>query len=82
MMPGWMMTGWGAGYGLFGGLMMLLFWILIIAGIVLIVRWFFGQEDPQGSLAEETALDILRKRYACGEIDKEEFKAKRKDILT
>jgi hypothetical protein len=30
MMPGWMMTGWGMGHGLFGWLMMLLFWILII----------------------------------------------------
>ena len=80
MMPGWMMTGWGAGFGLFGGLMMLLFWILIIAGIVLLVRWFFGEEDQQGSGAEETPLDILKKRYASGELDREQFESMKREL--
>ncbi len=58
MMPGWMMSGWGLGYGLFGWLMMLLFWILIIVGVVLVVRWFMNQEKPKWLRTEETALDI------------------------
>jgi len=76
------MAGWGAGFGLFGGLMMLLFWVLIIAGIVLLVRWFINEGKLKGLRTEETPLEILKKRYASGEVDKEEFEAKRKDILT
>ncbi len=67
------MSGWGMGYGFFGWLMMFLFWILIIAAVVLGVRWFIDQGKLKGSSVEETHLDILKKRYASGEIDKEEF---------
>jgi len=42
------------------GLLHVLFWILIIAGVVLIVQWFSGR-------GKESALDILNKRYATGE---------------
>ncbi len=80
MTPGWMMGGWGLGYGLFGWLMMLLFWILIIVGIVLVVRWFMDQGKLKGSSREETALDILKKRYARGEIDKEQFETLKRDL--
>ena len=73
MMPGWMMSGWGLGYGFFGWLMMLLFWILIIVGVVLVVRWIISEGKPKGLRSEETALDILKKRYARGEIDIEQF---------
>jgi len=73
MMPGWMMSGWGLGYGFFGWLMMLLFWILIIVGVVLVVRWFISEGKLKGLRSEETALDILKKRYAGGEIDIEPF---------
>jgi putative membrane protein len=78
MMPGWMMTGWGMGHGLFGWLMMLLFWILIIGGIAWLVWWFMNQ--PKHSQTEENALEILKKRYARGEIDKEQFENMRRDL--
>lgn len=39
------MSGWGMGFGLFGWLMMLLFWILIIVGAVLVVRWFINEGE-------------------------------------
>ena len=81
MMPGWMMSGWGMGYGFFGWLMMFLFWILIIAAVVLGVRWFIDQGKLKGSSVEETPLDILKKRYASGEIDKEEFDAMKRDLM-
>jgi len=81
MMPGWMMSGWGMGYGFFGWLMMFLFWILIIAAVVLGVRWFIDQRKLKGSSVEETPLDFLKKRYASGEIDKEEFETMKRDLI-
>ena len=76
---------WGYnGYGLWGGGMgigMLLFWGLIIAAIVVLVRGFgtrHGGSEPR--LREKTALDILRERYAKGEIDKTEYEQKRSDL--
>ena len=80
MMPGWMMSGWEAGFGLFGGLMMLLFWILIIAGIVLLVRWFINEGKLKGLRTEETPLDILKKRYAGGEINKEQYESTKQEL--
>lgn len=74
MHPGWWM--WGPA-GLVMMLMMLLFWGLVITGIVLALRWLLRQgrqEEP------DRALDILRERYARGEIGKEEFEAKRRDL--
>ena len=80
-MMGWCsdMVGWG-GHRL-GGLFMLLAWLLIILGIVAMVRWFFSRFDRGTSVAQESPLEILKRRYAKGEIDKAEFEEKRKDIL-
>ncbi len=82
MMPGGMMGGgwWGAGYGLFGMLFMLLFWILIIVGVVLIIRWLIGEAKPTQSGHSETPLDILKKRYASGEITKEQYESMKRDL--
>lgn len=71
------MTGGGA-YGMFGGLMMLAFWGVIIVLIVLAVRWFSG-DRPGGSKSSD-AMNVLRSRFAKGEIDEEEF-LKRKAAL-
>ncbi len=81
MMPGWMMSGWGMGFGLFGWLMMLLFWILLIVGVVLVVRWFISEGKPKGLRTEETALDSLKKWYASGEIDKEQFETVKRELM-
>ena len=81
MMPGWMMSGWGMGFGLFGWLMMLLFWILIIVGVVFVVRWFISEGKAKGLRTEETALDILKKRYASGEIDKDQFETMKRELM-
>lgn len=76
--PSW----WGGGFGLFSWLMMLLFWILVIAGVVLLLRWLAEQVRPKRGASEESALEILKKRYAKGEIDKEEFEAKKRDLMS
>jgi putative membrane protein len=70
----WGDYGWGWGMG-FGWLSMIIFWVLVIMGIVFIVRMIAGGEKKN-----EAALDILKMRYAKGEISKEEFDAKKKDI--
>lgn len=68
---------WGAwGFGMM--FMMVLFWGLIIIGVVLVIRWLVAQGKETRS---DSALAILRQRYARGEIDKEEFEAKRRDLL-
>ena len=69
----WMGGAWGLGMML----MMLVFWGLVIAGIVLAIRWLAGQGERSRS---DRALDILRERYARGEIDKDEFEAKQRDL--
>jgi putative membrane protein len=69
----WMWGAWGLGMML----MMLVFWGLVIAGIVLAIRWLAGQGERSRS---DRALDILRERYARGEINKDEFEAKRRDL--
>ena len=65
-----------------GGWWMIIFWIIVIIGIVFLVKWLVGQgrTDRQASGKEESPLDILKKRYARGEIDKEEFEQKKKDL--
>jgi putative membrane protein len=60
----------------------MLFGILLIVGIVLLAVWLFRQSGTgPGHGREETPLEILKKRYAKGEIDKEEFEQKKRDLM-
>ncbi len=58
------------------------FWIAIIVGIIFLVKWIVQQSRPGEKKREENPLEILKKRYARGEIDKEEFEQKKKDLLS
>jgi len=72
------MMGYGfSGFAPFGFTFMILWWVLIIAGIVALVRWLSHTSGMQGS---KSALDILKERYARGEIDKKEFDERKKDL--
>lgn len=62
-----------------GGLWMVLWWALPIAGIVALVMWMSRVNDRR---SEKSALDILKERYARGEIDQAEFEKKRRDLET
>lgn len=68
---------WGGGYGLFGGFMMLVFWGVVIALIVVAVRWF---SENRGGTGRRDAMDTLRDRFAAGEIDEEEFKRRKRAL--
>jgi len=60
----------GFGHGFFGWIFPLLFWGLIIYGLISIIRRLIPRNQ---NLKHESALDILKKRYASGEINREEF---------
>ncbi len=62
----------------FGMLFMAVFWVALIVGGVLLVKWFMGQG---GASREDSALEILKKRYARGEINKQEFEERKRDLL-
>ena len=71
---------------------MMFFWILVLIAVVLLIRWLVTAggnrtpvsqnpqtpQTPHGTV--ESALDILKKRYARGEITKEQFELMRRDL--
>jgi putative membrane protein len=74
MHPMWGFWGiWGIGMMV----MMLLFWGAVLLGLALGIRWLLGQtRRPR----HDAALEILRERYARGEINKEEFESRKRDL--
>ena len=76
-MHDWMGWGWGGMW--LGPLFMLIPLTLLIAAIVLLVRWMGGGSGNGGGRVR-TARDILDERYARGEIDREEYQRRRDDI--
>ena len=79
-----MMNGYGYGGSMmeYGGLGLfnILWWVLIALIIVAVARWFSGGSGQWGR--GTSALDVLNDRYAKGEIDREEFESKKKDITS
>lgn len=72
MMGDW--GGWGWGMG-FGWIFMLLFWALVILGIVALAKWLFSAGG-----SGKRPLDILKERYARGEINGEQYEQMRRDL--
>lgn len=73
MGPEMMWGSWGIGW-----IFMVIFWGLLIVGLIFLIRYLTGTAKGTGG---ESALDILKKRYARGEITKQEFEEKKKDLL-
>jgi putative membrane protein len=75
----------GIGFG-FGFIFMLIFWALIIFAVLALVRGFSGHHGCGWHDLDEhkhkgnSALDILKERYAKGEISKEDFDKMKKDV--
>ncbi len=68
------------GMGSMGLIFMFLFWGFVIFVIIAIIKWLSGSRSGGQDTSSKTTLDILKERYARGEIDREEFEQKRKDI--
>lgn len=71
---GWM---WGLGMG-FGGLVMLAFWGVVVVGVILAIRSMGGFFGGPG---HETPLNVLKRRYAAGQITREQYEQTRKELL-
>lgn len=79
---GWMMPGAWGGMGAMMPLMLLgmaLFWVALILGIVALVRWIVGARSTRPDERRD-ALEVARRRYAHGEIPREEFERIRHDL--
>ena len=79
MGPG-MMGGWGMGW--FGGIFMMIFWVLVLVGLFFLIKWLIQttSRSKSGACSGNRALDILKERFARGEIDAAEFEEKKKVI--
>ncbi len=78
MWSGFEGMGWGwMGLGI---LQMLLFWVLVILGIVVLVKWLVARphSSPGGA---GRALHILKERYAKGELTREQFEQMKREIV-
>lgn len=67
-------------YGGFGWTFMIFWWIFIIAILFALTKWLMRQSGEGHHNHEKSPLDILKERYAKGEIDKKEFDEKKKDL--
>jgi putative membrane protein len=65
---------------LFGPLTMILFVGILVAVVVLLVRGLGRRDGGSAVQAPKTPLDILRERFARGEIDKDEFEERRRTL--
>ena len=79
-----MMHGWGYGFsggwlGWLGPVLMVVFWAVVIVGIVFLIKWLVTRSSAAEK--EDSALDILKRRYARGEISGKEYQKMKEDLL-
>jgi putative membrane protein len=82
-------AGGGLGFGIFAVVWLLVvvgFWVLVIVALILGIRWLIRQSNrdrlppPAPGQPAEDPLEVLRHRYARGEIDEEEYERRRKTL--
>lgn len=76
---GYMNNGWGLGLGILGGVVELAFWVFVVLAIVYVIKHVVSEKKHLVK-GEDTALKILRERYAKGDINKEEFELRKSDL--
>jgi putative membrane protein len=84
-----MMGGFGGGLGILGGLLSLILTVGLLGGLVFLGVWLFRRfgDTPgasQGTLPRQdgSPLEILKRRYARGEIDRDQFEQVRETLLS
>jgi len=77
-----MMDGWNGTYGQGNGIMSLIFMSVVMAlfviSIILLIRYL--SRTSRTNATHESAIDVLKRRYASGEIDKKQFDQTKKDL--
>ena len=82
MGPGQGMMNWGYGSNWLGTLIWLAILIAVVIAIIALVRWMtISGGGSKASNSCDSAMEILRRRYAKGEITKEEFTAMKGDLI-
>lgn len=74
---------WGYYYGpmhFFGGLAMVLWWILVVWAVIAFIKWV-RRGATRRMFYADPALDLLRERFAKGEIDKKEFEERKAELI-
>jgi putative membrane protein len=71
--------GWGG--MVLGGILMLLFWSSFIALIVWVVKSVLSRGNDHTKSGEPNAREILDRRYAQGEISREEYERMKEDLM-
>lgn len=76
----WHFDGTMGGWSIFGGIMMIVFWVVIIA---LVVWWIkkLSEKNPDSKNEDKhDPIDVAKQRYAKGEITKVEFEQLKRDL--
>jgi putative membrane protein len=73
-------AGWGWMSG-FGWIFMILFWALLVLGVVGLARWIFPTARSAAGSSHQP-LDIVRERYARGDINRDQYEQMRRDLAT
>ena len=78
----YMMRGISGNWSIIGMILMLIFWVLLIAGIIILIVWIVKKVSyaSRDFSQKDRATEILKERYARGEINKEDFERIKKDI--
>lgn len=80
-MHGWFRYGTQmGGWGWIGGVGMILVWILVVVGLVVLIRYLAAKARTDGPGSRSDPMDIVKERYAKGEIDEAEFEQKRRNL--
>lgn len=76
----WPYGGWGWGWMVGGWIMMVVFWGLVIVGIAALIRGLGDRGVSKQASHPDTPIEILRRRYAAGELTKEQFEEMKQNV--